>query len=413
MPGSISGDRQVERAARQLRLEDAALVTRRLAHDFGNALTGILGFSELSLAQLSQSDPCYRQIAEIHRAAQQGAEFTQGLHWFSRRGTMRPASSVLADAAVLETARLGSMAGGAKVRLDLSEDLPPLAIDTDELRQILRRALDNAREALDGTGTGTVSLSARLTELTEADCRELLGNCSPGAYVEVAILDTGHGLDAEARRRVLAEPFFSTKPNHRGMGLAVIYGILHCHRGGLRFDAGADQGAALRLYVPVAARPSPVAPPAVENRPGRGERVLVVDDDPIVLQLVCSTLEHAGYQPCAASSGAEAERLFTAASANPFRLVMTDVLMPRMSGVELARRLLGHDAGVNVLFMSGQPSGDFDQMIPGHWPFEVMPKPFRTEGLLRAIRVAIDQGNVGMSASPRGLGQEGLIPSSR
>jgi CheY-like chemotaxis protein len=412
MPGFASSQKLPDGAARQQRLEDAALVTRRLAHDFGNVLTGILGFSELSLTLLSKDSPSYRHVAEIHRAAQQGAEFTQGLQWFSRRGQLRSGTSVLADVLSQELSRLRSLGGGKlAARLDVRTELPPVGIDGEELRQVIRRALDNAREALDGPGT--VTLSARLVDLTDADCPELLGNCTPGAYVELAVTDTGHGLSEEVLRRALVEPFFSSKPNHRGMGLAVIYGILHCHRGGLRLNARAEGGAELKLYLPVSGRPSPTPAPTVADRPGRGERVLVVDDDPIVLQLVCGTLESAGYRTHAATSGAEAECCYTAVGGQPFQLVLSDLLMPRMSGVELARRLLKHDANVNLLFMSGQPSADGGEAIPDHWRFGVLTKPFRPDSLVRAVRAALDQRSLGMPASPRGLAQEGLISSSR
>jgi CheY-like chemotaxis protein len=411
MPGSAGTEAQLDLAARQCQLEDAARLTRRLAHDFGNVLTGILGFSELGLTLVSKHAACYPYLAEVHRAAQQGAELTQRLHWFSRRGPVERATSSLAAAVAHEVARLRSMADGLEMHADLPANLPPVGFDDEELRQVLRQALDNAREALGSKGI--VTLSARLTELTEADCLDLLGNSSPGAYIEVAVGDTGCGLGADVRRRLFAEPFFTTKPRHRGMGLAVIYGILHCRGGGLRFNAGADSGTTLRLYLPLAVTTAPSVGPDSDHQPGRGERVLVVDDDPIVLQLVCVTLQSAGYETHAVSSAAEALCCYAAADPEPFGLVLTDVLMPHMSGVELARRLLDQDPDVNVLFMSGQMSADVAEAEPAGRHFGVLPKPFRPEGLLRCVRAALDRTVSGMPANPCGLGQEAPISSSR
>jgi signal transduction histidine kinase/ActR/RegA family two-component response regulator len=381
--------RQLDRAACRQRLEDAAVIVRRLAHDFGNVLTSILGFTELSLNEAPRGSSLHDYLQEVYRGTQQGAELTAQLRLFTRRGAPPAAATPLAPLVEAEAFRLRT-AWAPDVRLEvrLPGDLPSVAMDSDHLRQTLLPLLANAREAI--AGAGTVALTAGPAELSPADCLDLLGNPRPGRCLEVTVRDTGCGLSAEAARRVLAEPFFTTKARHRGLGLATVYGLLHLHRGGFCLEPGPGGGAVARLCLPVvgAAEPAP-GPPALAA--GRGEKVLVVDDDPLVLKMVCATLERAGYRVRPVAGGAEALEAFADPDPEPFRLVLSDVLMPRMSGVDLARQLLRRDAGVNLLFMSGQVSADFARENFHNWHFSLLEKPFRADGLLSAVRTALDR----------------------
>lgn len=391
-PDGAPWGRQLEQALRQQRLEDAAVIVRRLAHDFGNVLTSILGFTELSLSQVPHGSALHSYLQEVHRATQQGAELTGQLRLFSRRGSGLRGSTPVDLALQAEIERLRDAWGPAvRLQLLLPSNLPPVGMDTDMLRQALLPLLDNAREAI--AGTGTVVVTAGLAELTPAGCCDLVGNPRPGPCVEIAVRDTGCGLPAEARGRLPGEPFFTTKPRHRGVGLAAVYGLLQVHRGGFRLEPAAGGGTVARLYLPVVAVPEPPADPGLPPpATGRGEKVLVVDDDPLILQLVCTTLERAGYQARPAAGGAEAVAAYTDPAAGPFVLVLSDVLMPRMSGVDLARRLLHHDARLNLLFMSGHVSADFARENFGNWNFTLLQKPFQAAGLLRAVRAALDRG---------------------
>ena len=198
--------------------------------------------------------------------------------------------------------------------------------------------------------------------------------------------DAGPGLGPEASRRLFAEPFFSAKPRRRGFGLAVAYGIVHAHHGGLRLRPGAAGGTIAEVYLPAAVP----APPAVEA-PARGEKILVVDDDPNILRFICASLERAGYQAHGATGADEALVQYTASGPERFRLVLSDVIMPKTTGVDLARRLLTLDPDVRVLFMSGQTTNDFTRLDFSGRRFEFLSKPFRPEALLRAVRGAIDR----------------------
>jgi CheY-like chemotaxis protein len=271
------------------------------------------------------------------------------------------------------------------LHVSLPADLPPVAVEADALRQALAQLLDNAREAV--SGQGVVAVSARLTELDAADCEELLGSAAPGAHVELTVTDTGAGLSPEARRRLFHELFLSTKVRRRGLGLAVVYGILQTYRGALRFGPDPAQGTAVRLFLPAAAAPrGGLGPTARGERP----RVLLVDDDPLVLRFMSAVLEGAGYRTHAAGGAAEALTACVAARGERFRLVLADVSLPQMSGFELARRLRSHDPDITVLLMGNQGPlpAPRDEALER---FPLLVKPFRAEGLLQAVRTALEQ----------------------
>lgn len=385
---------RLDLTSRQDRLETAAKVTRRLAHDFGNVLTGILGFTELALAQqIPSTTPLHSYLTEVYRAAQTGAQFTHQLRLFSRRQSASSRESQLSGLLADQEARLfAAQPNGLNVRLTVPTDLPSVAIDAEHLHQVLTALLDNAREAL--MGSGTVSVSARVIDLSEDQCQELYGAARPGPHVEVVIVDTGVGLNPEVERRLFTEPFYTTKPRRRGFGLAVTYGILQAHKAGFRLHTGEDRGVVARMVLPIA--PAPVAAPASEEpiRPServRGDRVLVVDDEPEVLQFVATSLAKAGFRVEPVSTGEAALKAYFAHPADPFGLVLTDVVMPGLGGVELARRLLGRDPAVRVLFMSGHVSTDFTRQDFADHAFEFLAKPFRPEQLVKATRAAIDR----------------------
>jgi len=389
---------RLDRAARQERLEVAAALTRRLAHDFGNVLTGILGFTELSLAQqVPANTPLASYLQEVYRAAQSGSQFTHQLRLFSRRQSASSRGSPLGSVLAEQEARLfaASPASGVNLRLNVPADLPRVGLDPEHLHHVLTALLDNAREAL--VGPGAISVSARVVELDEAGCRELYGAARPGPHVEIVIADTGLGLSPEVQRRLFAEPFYSTKPRRRGFGLAIAYGILHAHGGGLRLHAGEERGVVARVVVPVA--PAVASVPEEIVRPSdrlRGDRLLVVDDEVEVLQFVRAILERAGYRVEAFDSAESALEAYAAAGADPFRLVVSDVVMPGLTGVDLARRLLRKDPQARVLFMSGHVSGDISQPDLANHAFELLAKPFRTEQLLKAV-----QNNLERAGRPR------------
>jgi CheY-like chemotaxis protein len=214
-----------------------------------------------------------------------------------------------------------------------------------------------------------------------------LGNAKPGDFVELSISDTGKGLKPEVRRGLFNEPFLSTKPRRRGLGLAIVFGILSAHDGGFRLESDSG-GTKVRLVIPVARVSAPRRP--IPER-ARGEKILVVDDDTVVLKMVSATLQGAGYLVETADGPCEAIRSFSSASPEPFQLVLVDVFMPEMNGFDLAKELLRRHGCVNILFMSGQASPDTAHALGFPSPFDWLCKPFRPDALLQAVRSVFDR----------------------
>ena len=382
-------------------LELAAAVTRRLAHDYGNILTAILGFTELIRADQPEGGPFSGQLAEVHRAAQQGARLTDRLRLYGKRAWPVGEPGHLAAAVVTEEARLREHFGVA-LRLETSfpADLPAVKVPAEPLGHLLAPLLDNAAEAT--VGRGRVRVTARAVTLTAEGGARLMVGVPPGAFVEVTVEDDGPGLPEGAGDVLSGEPFYSSKPRRSGLGLGIAYGIARCHGGGLAVGRGSHGGTVIRVYLPAA----PPAPP----RPSAG-RVLVVDDDPGILQFVCATLDRAGFRVEGAPNGEEALKRYTAAQADPFQLVVADVMMPRMTGFDLADHLCRHDPAANVLFMSGQVAAGISRDPQGS-VFALLTKPFRPDGLLRAVRAALERKRGPVPAGGRNVGDGAVFPAS-
>ncbi|MDB5310998.1 MAG: virA [Gemmataceae bacterium] len=249
------------------RLADAAVIARRMAHDFDNILTGILGFSDLSIPMLPVGSQQASFVAEITKAVHRGIAFTQQLHQLSRGGEARPTpGSVVATLTREETRLKPAMHPTLRVEKDLSPSLPAVAVDAGLLQTALGHLFENAVQAC--PQGGTVRVSARPVDLTAADARAFLGKAEAGPHLLVTITDSGPGIKPEVRRRLFAEPFYTTKVKHRGLGLAVVYRVVSVHRGGIQIDPVPPPGTGtqVRVVLPLAAgRPSvstPTPPPA-------------------------------------------------------------------------------------------------------------------------------------------------------
>lgn len=247
-----------------VRLGDAAVIAGRMAHDFDNILTGIIGFSDLTLPMLTAGSQAANFVAEIGKVGQRGILFTQQLHQLSRSGQMKPQPGGVLVAAAKEEARLKpTMPATVRIEKDLPTTLPPVAVEAGPLQTVLGHLLENAVEAC--SHGGLVRLSARPVELGEADARLYLGKAGVGSHLQIVVSDTGVGIKPEVRRKLFAEPFHTTKVRHRGLGLAIVYRVLCTHRGGIQIDPVPPPGTGtqVRVVLPLAA----ARPPASAGNP--------------------------------------------------------------------------------------------------------------------------------------------------
>ena len=236
------------------RLADVAVVAGRMAHDFDNLLTGIIGFTDLSVPLLTPGSQPAKYVAEIGKVGHRGIQFTTQLHQLSRSGQCKPQPSSVSQAVNQEAARLrAAILNPADVRIDIPVMLPAVRIALEPLAAAIGHLLANAIEAT--PAAGLVEVSAREIVLSPIHALAFHGDIAPGPYVEITVQDTGVGMKAEMLAKLFAEPFVTTKPRHRGLGLAIVYRVLLAHGGGISIDSKPNIGTVAKIVFPLTTTP--------------------------------------------------------------------------------------------------------------------------------------------------------------
>lgn len=362
------------------RLELAAAMASRLSHDFGNHLTGIMGFTELSMFQLATESVPYRYMQEVLQAARVGAEWIHRIHQFTRRQAQPGWPAVVSHAIEAEEARL-RLTDSPHVhwQKEMPADLPLVAIEAASLQAILAELVANAWEA--AKGEVTVRLTARVVELGEAEAGALLGAARSGPHVELTVSNDGPGIPREHQGRLLRDIFFSTKPKHRGLGLLIAYGHLRRAGGGMRLAFGSeDTGPSVQLYLPVIQLDFPARSEAPS--------VLLVHSDVQALASLRTVLEADGCR--VTSIGAHQTALGINLAAKPsFALIIMEMQSPQMNGVDLSRRILERNPSAHFLFLADpaatrDPSaGILLKRFPG------CPWPVPIQAFLKSVHTAL------------------------
>jgi signal transduction histidine kinase len=380
-------ERLENRLHQSQRLESLGQLAGGVAHDFNNLLAVILncvGF----VAEATVGDAQVRaDIEQIRTAAERAAELTRKLLIFGHQERVRlealDLNAVVADAAKLLARSIGEH---IKLVVRAAPGLPPVRADRGQIEQVLVNLAVNARDAMpDG---GTLAIEPSLAELDEEYAR-LNPSVTPGRYVALSVSDTGTGMSREVVGRVF-EPFFTTKAQGKGtgLGLAIVHGIVTGAGGSVSVYSERGVGTTIRAYFPVAsgepAAPAP-GPPAADVQ-GRGETILVVEDEPAVLDVAARILEQNRYTVLAAGTGSQALAL---AAEHRFDLLLTDMVMPEISGLELARRVKQLRPVVAVLFMSGYSQDVLGPQRVNDEGIALVQKPFSRRTLLDGVRTAV------------------------
>ena len=372
------------------RMESVGRLAGGIAHDFNNLLSVILNYGEVMRRRLPEGDPLRDEVQEIQAAAERGVALTRQLLLFSRRDTEHP-DTVDVNTLIGEMQRLLARTLGEDVKLEIQLDpaLERVHIDYSHLEQVVLNLAVNARDAMPEGGTLTV-------ETSMADVRAGRGSAAglkPGRYVCLRVADSGTGMSPEVAARAF-EPFFTTKEvgAGSGMGLAMAYGVVRRAGGHLRLDSRPGRGTAVEILLPATEdRAAPRPPANLETGPqGAGELLLLAEDEPALRSLMARMLTENGYRVLEAPGPGEALLLHEREPGH-VDLLVTDVIMPLMSGPELARRLVDRQPDLGVLFMSGYAEsllsarGGLDPDVP------VLAKPFREAELLRRVRETLDR----------------------
>jgi PAS domain S-box-containing protein len=362
-----------------------------IAHDFNNLLTIIKGYSELSRMGLKEGEPLKENMDEIQNAAERAASLTRQLLAFSRRQVMEmkviDLNTLLRD---LEKMLRRVIAEDIELALQLTEDLERVRADVGQIEQVIMNLAVNARDAMPSGGKLTIETAN--VELDESYARTHI-DVKPGHYVLLSVSDTGMGMTPEVRERIF-EPFFTTKEKGKGtgLGLSTVYGIVQQSKGHIWVDSAQGRGTTFKIYLPQVDEPLEEIRKEVlkEELPRGNETILIVEDEEEVRKLAAKILERQGYRILETFNGDEA-LLVCEKRRTPIHLMLADIVMPGMSGSQLAKRLKPLYPEIKILYMSGYT----DDAIVRHGVLEkgvnYIQKPFTMEGLARKVRDVLDK----------------------
>jgi len=389
--GEKAERKRLEEQFRQAqKIESIGQLTGGIAHDFNNLLTVIMGYSELMLNSLPSDAPLRDHVEQIKEAGKRASLLTQQLLAFSRKQVLQPRVLDL-NAVLTNLDRMLQRLIGEDINL-VTVPAPGLGrvhADPGQIEQVIMNLAVNARDAMPQGGKLTIETAN--VELDDAYAHEHI-SVKPGPYVMVAVSDTGCGMDTETKAR-LFEPFFTTKEPGKGtgLGLSTVYGIVKQSDGNIWVYSEPGRGTTFKIYLPVVeGMVETVEPGAVHTKSVRGsETILLVEDENSVRRLAHSILRANGYTVLEARQSKEA-LLLSGQHEGPIHLMVTDIVMPGMSGRDLAERLKPSRPNMQVLFMSGYT----DKAIVHHGELDpgtaFLQKPFTPEALARKVREVLD-----------------------
>ncbi len=374
------------------RLESLGVLAGGIAHDFNNLLTVILGNASLIRLELDSDSPLQPCLSEIMSASTRAADLCRQMLAYS--GHVRMSTQpVDLSALIRESEPLLRSALGKAVRLNLTLDasLPPVAGDEGQLRQILLSLVTNASEAI-GQHEGEIQAGTRMVALSAEDIRHLQfpNNLSPGPHAALVVTDTGPGMAPSVMSRIF-DPFYTTKFMGRGLGLAAVQGIVRVHKGGLNVQSKPGEGSTFTIYLPFAeTMPHSPAGQASTPRTGGGV-VLVIDDEEAVRHVTRRLLEAEGCNVMTAADGVEGIEKFRRMQ-ETVDLVLLDLTMPRMGGVQTFHLLRSIKPDVKVLLMSGYTEEEAVSQFTGEGLAGFIQKPFSNDELKQKLSSIMSAG---------------------
>jgi signal transduction histidine kinase/CheY-like chemotaxis protein len=380
------------------KLKSLGLLAGSIAHDFNNLLGSIRGNASLAI-QGRLPEPALREhLLEIEDAAQQASELTLQLMTYGGNAPSHPSRVELSEL-VTEMVRLLDVSVSGRATLQTHFDPEPTAVDADpaHLRQLVMNLITNAAEAVEASGRdGIVALHTRRVDVTESFAPHLSGGAiEPGRHVVLEVVDTGTGMSDEVRDQIF-DPFFSTRRDGRGLGMAVVFGCVQALHGGIEIESHPGAGTTLRVYLPESqhsAAPSSDRAADPDTSPAalaRGDGcALVVDDEPRMLRVLAATLRHAGFDVITAGSGADGIDRFRE-SAETIRFVLLDLSMPEVSGEEVLREIRRIDPDTRVILTSGFAESHVMSRLESSKLSGFLQKPYDAAELLAMVHQVLE-----------------------
>jgi PAS domain S-box-containing protein len=382
--------RRDEQLRQSQKMEAVGRLSGGIAHDFNNLLGVIIGYSESLEHRLAPNDPLRKSAEEIRKAGERAASLTHQLLAFSRQQVLQPQILDL-NALVSDMGKMLRRLIGMHIELTttLATELGQVKAEQSQIEQLIVNLVVNARDAMPEGGK-------LLIETSNLDMSENLASSfpflQPGPYVLLTVTDTGLGMDADTRRHIF-EPFFTTKGPGKGtgLGLATVYGVVKQSGGGVIVDSEPGKGSTFKIFLPQT-QESPVAPApdetAAKGSMGTGT-ILLVEDEEALLSLTSERLTERGYTVLPARDGIHALEVARSFHGS-IHLLLTDIMMPRMGGLALARSMSELRPGIRVVFMTGHAEREASYREALRSGAESIQKPFSNERLIRLVRQMLD-----------------------
>ncbi len=374
----------------QLELEKQLLISQKMesigrlaggvAHDFNNYLTTIIGYTELATHTLEKNDKAQNYMNVVLRSSQKASNLTRQLLAFSRPQQNNPfvldANSVISD---MEKILKRLVLENVEIRYNLSKSLKKVKIDPGHIEQLILNLVINAKDAISGPGKITITTS-------NSALKNEYANIEPGDYIRISVEDTGHGICEDDKPHIF-EPFYTTKEENKGtgLGLAICYGIVKSNHGTIDFKSELGKGTTFSVYLPVSLEDEKqtVSDHSSDATVNTDDVIYVVEDDVQVRNVIVNSLKHIGYTAFEAGDGLEAIK--RASDIHKIDLLITDVIMPRMGGVDLYSALKKKYSGLKVLFISGYSDMPEIRETIGLSSKCLLQKPFTPDELIAKI----------------------------
>ncbi|HXT24671.1 MAG TPA: ATP-binding protein [Candidatus Eisenbacteria bacterium] len=379
-----------ERLRQSQKMEAIGTLAGGVAHDFNNLLMVISGYSSMLADALAPDQKLRGHVDQILKAGERATSLTGQLLAFSRKQTIQPTTLHLNQIVTGIEKLLRRLIGeDIKIFTHLAPDLGTILADAGQMEQVILNLAVNARDAMPKGG----ELIFETRNVGLGDTMARANNLKPGRYIEFLVKDTGTGMDPGVQKR-LFEPFFTTKPTGKGtgLGLSTVYGILKQANGHITFTSQPGRGTTFRIFLPCIASALPASPRSAQRQESlRGrETVLIVEDDASVCELIRSVLDSHGYSVLTAAQPDQAETLLAHPDGQAVDLMVSDVVMPGLSGTELASRLSSKNPRMKVLFMSGYIDDALVRAGIEDKDVAFLQKPFAPITLVRKVREVLD-----------------------